>query len=83
MVLGVEQAWAKEFADMDKEAPDWYQGSGSSAFNTFYLVHALNSFAAVSASTFVSAPSSAGSGGSGFSGGFSGGGFGGGGASSW
>ncbi len=83
MVLGVEQAWAKEFADMYKEAPDWYQGSNAAGWNTYLFVHSLNAFSNVSASTFVSAPSSAGSGGSGFSGGFSGGGFGGGGGGRW
>lgn len=83
MVLGVEENWAKEFADIYKEPPGWYQSSGSSTFNSLYLVHSLNTFAATSGSTFTSAPSSAGSGGSGFSGGGSGGGFGGGGGGSW
>lgn len=83
MALGVETAWAKEFEDMYKEPPDWYEGQDWHTFNTMSLVNSLHSFSSSSQSTFSSSPSSAGSGGSGFSGGGSGGGFGGGGGGSW
>ncbi len=80
MAFGVADKWTKAFADLQKEPPSWYHGSGNT-FNTIMFWSALNSFSTASAKSF--APPAA-SGGSGFGGGgFSGGGFGGGGGGSW
>jgi hypothetical protein len=79
MLFGLEKSWAKQFADIYKRPPEWYQGHGT-AFTTGYLVGSLGSFQSVTAQTFV-APSS--SSGSGFSGGGAGGGGGGGGGGGW
>jgi uncharacterized membrane protein len=83
MALGVETAWAKEFEDIYKNPPDWYEARDMHTFNSLLFINTLNSFTTTAASTMASTPSSAGSGGSGFSGGGSGGGFGGGGGGSW
>jgi len=83
MVFGVEEEWAKQFKDIYKQAPDWYQGADGQVFNSMVLANNLQSFSKTAGSSIVSAPSSASSGGSGFSGGGSGGGFGGGGGGSW
>ncbi len=88
MALSVEQAWAKQFEDIYKEAPDWYNDESSasgvsSTFSAMALTNSLSNFATTANSNLSSHPSSAGSGGSGFSGGGSGGGFGGGGGGSW
>lgn len=83
MVLGVEQAWAKQFEDMYKTPPEWYNDPSGTHFNSLLLANSLGSFASSANSTMVSSPSSAASGGSGFSGGGGGGGFGGGGGGSW
>lgn len=82
MALGVEEAWAKQFEDIYKNKPQWYQSSDPS-FSPMILAHSMQSFSEANNATMVSKPSSAGSGGSGFSGGGSGGGFGGGGGGSW
>lgn len=84
MVLGVEDEWAKQFADMYLTPPEWYEGHHAGAFGAAYLTSSLHSMTTSTNSVMTSRPSSAGSGGSGFSGGgFSGGGFGGGGGGSW
>ncbi len=84
MVLKVEEQWAKQFEGIYNRPPVWYSDPMGGAFNSFYLVHSLNSFHSSASSTMSSRPSSAGGGGSGFGGGgFSGGGFGGGGGGSW
>lgn len=84
MVLGVEKAWAKQFADIYKnQSPSWYSDSGHLGFSAMSLNQGLSSFSAKANSTLSSSPSSASGGGSGFSGGGSGGGFGGGGGGSW
>ncbi len=82
MALGVEEQWAKQFEDITKSAPDWYDGGGTS-FSPVIFAHSMHDFSSANNATMVSTPSSAGSGGSGFSGGGSGGGFGGGGGGSW
>ena len=65
MVLGVENEWAKQFADIYTTPPYWYNGNWNT-FNAVYLTSSLtNSVGAMS--TNFSAPSN--SGGSGFSGG--------------
>jgi hypothetical protein len=80
MVLGVEEAWAKQFENIYKTPPDWYQGNWS-AFSAVYLTTSLNSGVQSAVNTAFSSPSS--SSGSGFSGGGSGGGGGGGGGGGW
>ncbi len=82
MALGVEKNWARAFADIYKEPPQWYQGS---SFPNFYLgsfVSDLGHMSTQAASVMTSAPRSSGGsafGGGGFGGGFGGGGFSGGG----
>jgi len=85
MVLGVEKEWARQFQDIYKQNPSWYEdGTGSlAAFNSIILANSLNSFSREANASLYASPSSAASGGSGFSGGGSGGGFGGGGGGSW
>ncbi|MBU1177875.1 DUF2207 domain-containing protein [Patescibacteria group bacterium] len=83
MALGVEGKWAKNFENIYKQQPDWYEGYQGGSFNSIYLTSALSTFSTNSASVMVSQPSSSASGGSGFSGGGSGGGGGGGGGGSW
>lgn len=80
IVLGVEDSWAQQFADIYTQAPDWYSGNWST-FNAMALSHSLGG-AVGAMNTSFSPPSS--SSGSGFGGGgFSGGGGGGGGGGSW
>jgi uncharacterized membrane protein len=82
MVLGVEEAWAKQFEGIYDGNPEWYEGS-STSFSPVILAHNMSSLSTAATRTMSSAPSSAGSGSSGFSGGGGGGGFGGGGGGSW
>ena len=79
MLFGLEKQWAKQFADIYKTPPDWYQGNWT-AFNSGYLASSVSNFSSASSVSF-SPPSS--SGGSGFSGGGAGGGGGGGGGGGW
>ncbi|MFQ5493364.1 MAG: DUF2207 domain-containing protein [Candidatus Dojkabacteria bacterium] len=89
MVFGIEKEWGERFKDIYKEPPDWFEGSSfdSRTWSTIHLINALSNFNTVTSRSFVSSPSSSGSGwsgggwsgGGGFSGGFSGGGGGGGG----
>lgn len=84
MALGVEGKWAKNFENIYKQQPDWYEGYQGGGFSAVYLASSLSTFSSNSASVMTSQPSSSASGGgSGFSGGGSGGGFGGGGGGSW
>ena len=84
MVLGVDQAWAAQFAQIYNTEPSWYHDAGGGAFNSIVFVSSLNHFSTYTNSTLASSPRSAAGGGSGFGGGgFSGGGFGGGGGGSW
>ncbi len=80
MVLGVENEWAKQFADIYKTPPDWYTGNWAT-FNAIYLTSSLASSVGAMSTNF-SPPSSSGSSGFG-GGGFSGGGGGGGGGGGW
>ena len=81
MVLGVYEAWAKEFADIYVTPPSWYEGyPAGGQFNSVIFVHNLSSFNSMAASSMSSRPG--GGGGSG-GGGFSGGGGGGGGGGGW
>ncbi|MBU0976406.1 MAG: DUF2207 domain-containing protein [Patescibacteria group bacterium] len=88
MVYGVEKEWAKNFKDIYKQPPGWFEGRGAwNTFNTIYLVNVLSGMNTRVGSVMASNPARSGggwsgggwSGGGGFSGGFSGGGGGGGG----
>ena len=89
MIFSLEKKWAKEFEDLYKTPPDWYEGN-MNTFNTYMMTSAFSRMNSGIQSKAVQ-PGSAGgfrssggaSGGSGFSGGSSGGGFGGGGGGSW
>jgi uncharacterized membrane protein len=72
IAFGVEEKWAKVFADMQITAPAWYDGQGS-AFVATTFVHDISTF-----SSSVASSTSASSGG-----GSAGGGGGGGGGGSW
>lgn len=76
VAFGVEEKWAKVFADLTIPNPDWYEGSGGiSAFSATALTSDLASFSgSFSASSGTSGSSGGGS---------SGGGGGGGGGGSW
>ncbi|MGD8374228.1 MAG: DUF2207 domain-containing protein [Candidatus Woesebacteria bacterium] len=78
MLLGIERDWAAEFADMYKEEPDWYHGTGT--FQAVVFVNSLHAFNTASTASFAppSNSSSSGAGGGGFAGGGGGGGGGGG-----
>ncbi|MCK5211747.1 DUF2207 domain-containing protein [Candidatus Parcubacteria bacterium] len=82
MVMKLEKAWARQFANIYDSSPSWYEGSGGH-FSALALTNELSGFSKTTNTSLASHPSSAGSGGSGFSGGSSGGGFGGGGGGSW
>jgi len=77
MAFGVEKQWAKAFADIYLEPPQWYAGTNMSAFNASLFTNRMSTLSEQAGTTMASAPRS--SGGSGFSGGSSGGGGGGGG----
>lgn len=86
MVFGMVDKWVKEFKNIYKKNPDWYQSTRPINFMLFNS--ALSSFVSKSNSSLRSMPASRGgsSSSSGFSsggGGFSGGGFGGGGGGRW
>jgi uncharacterized membrane protein YgcG len=74
MLFGIEKDWAKEFAPLYDQPPDWY--AGSAGFNAVYFATAMSSFTTAASSSFTP-PSSSSS--SGFGGGAGGGGGGGGG----
>ncbi len=76
MVLGVENAWAKEFNGIYTEPPRWYTNGHMGTFNTIYLASSLGDFYHTYDAATFSRPGSRG-------GGFSGGGGGGGGGGSW
>lgn len=88
VALGVADKWARAFADIYTEPPDWYSGSGwsSGSFEPLYFTRSLKGAMISMGSAMVAQPRSASGGGSSFGGGgggFSGGGFGGGGGGSW
>lgn len=80
IALGVEKAWAEQFAGMTMKPPAWMEGNLAQGWAISNLVADIGT---VNAQIKSAATSQAGSGGSGFSGGGSGGGFGGGGGGSW
>lgn len=80
VLFGIEQQWAKQFAGLYREAPDWYGGNWAT-FNAAIFASSFHNFTVASASTFAPPNSSASSGFSG--GGSSGGGGGGGGGGGW
>lgn len=83
MVFGITEVWAKNFQDIYKQPPDWYEGDWTT-FNAVYLATSLNSFSNTASTAYSPPSTTASSGGSGFGGGgSSGGGMGGGGGGSW
>jgi uncharacterized membrane protein len=80
IALGVEGEWSKQFEDIYRTPPDWYQGNWTN-FNAVYLASSLNDGVQSEVNSAYSSPSSSGS--SGFSGGGAGGGGGGGGGGGW
>lgn len=82
-VLGVTDAWSKQFEDIALSKPSWYYDPNMTNFNTIYFMTALNhNMNSYQTNMSTVASNSSGSGGFG-GGGFSGGGFGGGGGGSW
>jgi uncharacterized membrane protein YgcG len=77
--FGAFSIWAKKFAALNVNPPEWYSSSTGSHFSMNNFSSSFNSAMSSAGSTMVSSPSSSGSGG----GGSSGGGFGGGGGGSW
>jgi uncharacterized membrane protein YgcG len=84
IAFGVEEIWAKRFADMKLHAPDWYVARPGTHFSSVVFAHSIGAGMSVSFAASVHYQSSRGYS-SGFSsgGGFSGGGGGGGGGGSW
>jgi len=84
MIFGVEEEWAKQFEDIYKTPPSWYEGDVAT-FSALYFATSLSSMSQNMSTAMFSRPGGgAGGGMSGFGGGgFSGGGFGGGGGGSW
>lgn len=82
IAFGVEDIWAKRFANVGVPKPDWYSSETGGRFNSVVFAHAVSSGMSRSFAVARAAHSSTGHS-SGFSGGFSGGGGGGGGGGSW
>jgi uncharacterized membrane protein YgcG len=72
MLFGIEKAWAKQFAKLYQQPPDWY--SGASSFNAGYFAGSLGSFGTQSTASFTPPSNSAGGGSAGGGGGGGGGG---------
>lgn len=91
IIFGLSNRWAKAFAGLYTQPPDWYQPINAGAYTTWQLTSDLDRSLSKMSTTFVSVPRSTGPTGQGFnwsSGGFggggsSGGGFGGGGGGAW
>lgn len=92
IALGIADRWAKSFAGLYQQPPDWFQTHSTGPFLMDDFMYSINNSVNRMNNTFVSMPRSSGSGGSGIGGwssggfsggGFSGGGFGGGGGGSW
>ena len=77
-VLGVTDAWVKQFEGIAMEAPGWYSGYGHSYFDYYAFNSFMRNTMTSTQAAMTSSPSSSSSGG-----GFSGGGGGGGGGGSW
>ncbi len=81
IVFGHQQEWSKrlgEFYQNNQTSPDWYNGSGTAAFNAAVFSSTLSSFSSTVAYSSGASSSSGGSSGGGSSGGGGGGGGGGG-----
>lgn len=86
VALGVTEVWAKAFANIMHEMPEWYGVPRGTPYSYYYFGHDFTSMTNDLGNAAAVPPRSSGAsgGGSGFGGGgFSGGGFGGGGSSSW
>ncbi|HEU5187076.1 MAG TPA: DUF2207 domain-containing protein, partial [Candidatus Saccharimonadales bacterium] len=60
MLFGIEKEWAKQFAHLYKEEPQWYHGSG--VFNAVVFAGAVSSFSSATTASFTASTSSSGSG---------------------
>jgi uncharacterized membrane protein YgcG len=94
IIFGLSKRWAKAFAELYKQPPEWYQPVNPSGYTTWQLTNDLDRSLSTMHATFPSMPRSAGPTGQGYDwssggfgggggGGFSGGGFGGGGGGAW
>lgn len=86
MALGLEKKWAKAWAELYREPPNWYSAADGRGFHVSSFVGDLSNITSQTGSAMMSQPRSSGSsgfGGGGGGGGFSGGGFGGGGGGGW
>lgn len=81
MLFGIEKQWAKQFASLYEQPPDWYSGNWAS-FNAGVFAGSISSLSTNTTSSF-SPPTSSSSSGYSSGGGFSGGGGGGGGTGGW
>lgn len=82
IVFGVEELWAKEFNDIYKTSPEWFENREPS-FNAVVFGKELLTFGTVLTSSISSSPRNLSGESSGVSNGSSGGGYGGGGGGSW
>jgi hypothetical protein len=78
IVLGVSDAWGKQFKDIYTEQPEWYSGQYRT-FSTHHLLNSIGGATTAMASGLTSTPPQSSSSGFRSSGGFGGGGFSGGG----
>lgn len=78
MLFGIEEDWAKQFAHLYQQPPEWYGSAGT--FNAAHFAAAVYGFNAAATTSFAPPNSSSSSG---FSGGGAGGGGGGGGGGGW
>jgi hypothetical protein len=94
IIFGLSRRWAKAFADLYNQPPDWYQPVDGSNYTTWQLMRDIDRSVSSMHRSLPAMPRSTGSGNGptgagygwssgGFSGGSSGGGFGGGGGGSW
>ena len=72
MLFGIEKEWAKQFASLYDQQPDWYSGTGT--FNAVYFASAMHTIDTTMTQSFTP-PSSSGSGAGGGGGGGGGGGW--------
>lgn len=80
MAFGLGEKWAKAFAGMQTQPPNWYHGAAIATWNPSMFTKDITTMTKSFVTAASTSPSSSGSSGGG---GFSGGGFGGGGGGSW
>ena len=65
IAFGLTKHWAKAFADLYTQPPDWYRPSNPTNFNTWIFVDRIDRSIYAMNTTFPSQPRSTGSGGDG------------------